>query len=90
MKPFSKSVWIRPAACGAAGCSTVQARASFGPTVKVTRSQRVAGVNDPGETGLVEAEGRQKLALSLGIGQQCDSASIAAEITTERAPRKGS
>jgi hypothetical protein len=38
-EPGSKSVWIAPAACGArAPLVTVQARASFGPTVKnVTR-----------------------------------------------------
>ncbi len=35
MKPFSKSVWMTPAACGALEPPvTVQARASFGPTVK--------------------------------------------------------
>ena len=34
-KPFSKSVWITPAAVGAlVPRSMVQARASFGPTVK--------------------------------------------------------
>ena len=35
MKPFSKSVWMTPAACGALVPRVmVQARASLGPTVK--------------------------------------------------------
>jgi hypothetical protein len=35
MKPFSKSVWITPAACGAvAPLRTVHARTSFSPAVK--------------------------------------------------------
>jgi hypothetical protein len=35
MKPFSKSPWMTPAACGAVQPFwIVQARASFGPTVK--------------------------------------------------------
>jgi hypothetical protein len=36
MKPRSKSPWITPAACGASVpiMGMVQARASFGPTVK--------------------------------------------------------
>ncbi len=35
MKPRSKSPWMTPAACGASVPSAiVQARASFGPTVK--------------------------------------------------------
>jgi hypothetical protein len=39
MKPFSKSVWISPAALGRlAPAWTVQARASLGPTVKKVSS----------------------------------------------------
>ena len=35
MKPFSKSVWMTPAACGAfQPLPIVQARASFGPAVR--------------------------------------------------------
>jgi hypothetical protein len=42
MNPFSKSVWIAPAACGAlVPWATVQACASLGPMVKkVMRSRR--------------------------------------------------
>ena len=41
MNPFSKSVWITPAACGAVLPSlTVQARTSFSPAVKYVWSLR--------------------------------------------------
>ena len=43
MKPFSKSVWMTPAACGAFQPRLiVQARTSFSPAVKYVSSPRSA------------------------------------------------
>ncbi len=42
MKPFSKSVWMAPAARGAlVPAGTVQARAYLGPTVKKVMRSRI-------------------------------------------------
>ena len=89
MKPRSKSEWISPAAWGAlAPLWTVQARASFGPTVKkvIRREQVVARADHAGEAGFVEAQSPRGIPCARRRPCRPARLSIAAETITALAP----
>ncbi len=88
MKPRSKSEWIAPAACGAlAPASTVQARASFGPTVKkVSRLSSLYPARITRASPLSSSPSSLRNSARSSVGIVAISASIAAETTTACAP----
>ena len=88
MKPFSKSVWITPAACGRLGAlgdrpgaGLLRADGEIGDEAE----QLVAGADHAVEAGLGEADGVEIIRLLGGV-RTAISLSILAETTTALAP----
>ena len=88
MKPFSKSVWMTPAACGALVPLVDRPGARLlGPDGEIgdEAEKLVAGADDAVEAGLGEAD-RLEIVLLLVGGRTAISLSILAETTTALAP----